>query len=375
MEHSRGDIFATRAREAAEKRERVRRYLEARKLTAVVLTQQRNFAWYTCGGDNHVVTASEAGFASLVITRDRQCVVTSNIEAQRIRDEEVGSGFEVLDYPWHEPGKRDELLRQVIGAGRAASDDGSAGLPLLEPDFTELRYVLTPEEVARYRWLGRTASEVVTIVGREIEPGMTESEVSGRLCGELEKRRITPTVVLIAADDRIARYRHPIVTDRRIEKIVMVVLCARRWGLVCSLTRLIHFGPVPAALAERHAAAVAVDAAFILGTRPGRPVGEIFAEATAVYAARGFADEWKLHHQGGAAGYGEREYVVTPGDTRRVYAHQAFAWNPSITGTKSEDTIIASEDGPEVISTPFEWPTLEVTYGGGKVRRAAILER
>jgi len=55
---------------------------------------------------------------------------------------------------------------------------------------------------------------------------------------------------------------------------------------------------------------------------------------------QGFADEWKLHHQGGPAGYEPREFVATPITDNVISAGQVFAWNPSITGgVKSEDTV------------------------------------
>ena len=58
-----------------------------------------------------------------------------------------------------------------------------------------------------------------------------------------------------------------------------------------------------------------------------------------------------------------------------VEPHQAFAWNPSITGTKSEDTIIATPEGPEIISLSPDFPTIEVTIEGKKFRRSEILVR
>jgi len=58
-----------------------------------------------------------------------------------------------------------------------------------------------------------------------------------------------------------------------------------------------------------------------------------------------------------------------------VLENQAFAWNPSITGTKSEDTIIAMADQTEVLSTDEQWPILEVEYAGNKMARPDILVR
>ena len=66
--------------------------------------------------------------------------------------------------------------------------------------------------------------------------------------------------------------------------------------------------------------------------------------------------------------YGERaSYVVAAG--------QAYAWNPSITGMKSEDTILVGEQGNEVLTAIEGWPMLTVELAGGeKWLRPAVLE-
>jgi len=117
-----------------------------------------------------------------------------------------------------------------------------------------------------------------------------------------------------------------------------------------------------------------VDATFIAATRPGQMLGEIFHRATAAYAETGFPDEWHLHHQGGPAGYEPREYVATPRSTDVVSVGQAYAWNPSITGTKSEDTLLVGEEGNELLTAIEDWPTLPVAVNGRTFARPAILE-
>ena len=92
-------------------------------------------------------------------------------------------------------------------------------------------------------------------------------------------------------------------------------------------------------------------------------------------SATGFAHEWQLHHQGGPAAYEPREFLATPDSTDVVAVGQAYAWNPSITGTKSEDTILVGEAGNEVLTTIRDWPTLKVTLADGQtILRPAILE-
>jgi hypothetical protein len=55
--------------------------------------------------------------------------------------------------------------------------------------------------------------------------------------------------------------------------------------------------------------------------------------------------------------------------------NQPFAWNPSITGTKSEDTILATSQGPQVITAAQDWPMVSVEGEDGAWQRPDILVR
>ena len=80
-------------------------------------------------------------------------------------------------------------------------------------------------------------------------------------------------------------------------------------------------------------------------------------------------------HQGGAIGYAGRDYRTSPGTPDIVQENQAFTWNPSLTGTKSEDTILARAGGIEMITRPLAYPTMALTVEGTDFIRPAILER
>jgi len=153
----------------------------------------------------------------------------------------------------------------------------------------------------------------------------------------------------------------------------MLVLGGRRQGLVCSVTRLVHFGPLPTEIRRKAAAVAQVAATFIAATRPGQTLAAVLGRAVDAYARTGYGAEWQLHHQGGAAGYEPREYLGTPDSRDVVAVGQAYAWNPSITGAKSEDTILVGETGNEVLTTMPGWPTLSVTVDGQEYERPAIL--
>jgi antitoxin VapB len=144
----------------------------------------------------------------------------------------------------------------------------------------------------------------------------------------------------------------------------MVVTCARRDGLIASLSRIVCVGPVPDELERRTLSAARVDAQLLAATRPGATGAELYRLASRSYSEEGFEGEERLHHQGGACGYRTRDWVAHPACDERVEANQAFAWNPSITGSKIEETCIAFDDRCEIITASPDWPSIPVTVEG-----------
>ncbi len=57
----------------------------------------------------------------------------------------------------------------------------------------------------------------------------------------------------------------------------------------------------------------------------------------------------------------------------QLLANQVVAWNPSITGAKSEDTALITEDGPQVLTRSGDWPEIGVELPAGEINRPAIL--
>jgi Xaa-Pro aminopeptidase len=359
--------------ELNEKLRRVRGYLDAKKLHGVFLSKQNNFSWVTGGCENRVAITSELGAATIFVSRDRICVIANNIEAPRLRQEEIGElDIEVLDYPWYQENLRDDIIRELTGDWGVASDTGFSGTGKLDREFDELKYSLTEPEVDRYKWLGRNCSLVIEKVCTEVKQEEAESEVAARLAFEAMKANITPTVILIAADDRTLHFRHPLPTGKKVKEVLMVIFGGRRWGLIASLTRVVHFGEPGPELIKKHKAACTVDATLILNSRAGAATGEVLQKSIDAYRALGFPDEWQLHHQGGPTGYDGRYYRVAPGEQRAIQHNQAVAWNPSIAGAKSEDTILCTSEPAEVLTPCHQWPTTQYEHAGMAISRPDI---
>src|SRR4030067_365102 len=105
---------------------------------------------------------------------------------------------------------------------------------------------------------------------------------------------------MAAADDRVFKFRHPIPTEKRIENYLMVSVNARKWGLIVSLTRFVHFGQVADNLKEKYRANVFIHCSFMANTRPGVPASEALKKGIQAYEQAGYGEEWKFHHQGGS---------------------------------------------------------------------------
>jgi len=362
-----------RPEEWAHKLSEVRRWLAETGAAAVLVEEQGPFAWMTCGGDSHVSLGQQEGCASVLVTRERAFLLSADNEMARILEEELSPlPLEAVTFPWHEPTRARSLVDHLAGSGPVVSDLGQLGLARANSSFAALRFTLLPPEVERYRRVGRDAAEAVETACEEARPGQREREVAARIVQGCAERGILPLVVLVAGDERIARYRHPLPTEQTWEHTLLVSLTGRRHGLHASLTRMVSAGEPDAELSARMAAVQRVDAALLLSSRPGISLGEALARGQAQYAAEGHPGEWELHHQGGLTGYRGRERFATPGERLALGPGQAVAWNPSITRVKSEDTALVTGDGLELLTVTPRWPRVEVRLPQGTVERPAL---
>jgi Xaa-Pro dipeptidase len=330
------------------RRERLIELMERRRLGALLLRRPENFAWCTGGGNSRVDYVVAAGVADLVITRTADYVLTSTIESPRMRDEEA-PGMEVVEYPWHEGS--DAALRQLVGAVEIGADVALPGTTDIRDDVAALRRVLDPDAIASLRAIGADLDDALGEAAAELSVGMSEHDAAAAIAASCRARALVPTVLLAATDARIRRYRHPLPTDALLDRRVMLVASAQRGGLYANLTHIAWFEePDPETERRQAACDEILQRMRTEATWPGRTLADAFADCRRFYADAGFADEWRLHHQGGITGYASREVIATPHTDVPIETGQAFAWNPSITGAKAEDTFVLTDAGAEIIA-------------------------
>ncbi len=355
------------------KKQQLTEFMAQHKLEGILLSLHENISWATAGQvDTRVLIPGTTGSAAVFVRKDGSgFYITTKNEAPRMHDEEFGGlPFEPVVLPWQE-GDFVKAARGLAAAGTLGADTHQENCAFIS--LAGLRSQLQPTEIERYRLLGGMTARAVEEVALHLEPGMTEEEISAMASSLLIQKAILPSVLLMAVDDRILKYKHALARGKRLERFGMVNLCSRKWGLVISMTRFVHFGPLPQPLANGFDAAAKVNAALLHATRAGATARQLYTIAKDAYAAAGFPGEEDLHHQGGATGYGEREWVATPNGAEIVLNRQAFAWNPSARGGKVEDTVVLQDGAIEILTGTTKFPAVETVVGGQSYRSAGVL--
>jgi Xaa-Pro dipeptidase len=358
--------------EIDQKTSRLQEMLKSNGLAGILVNGQHNFAWLTGGRSNGIDSSRVNGASYLLIRADgKRFLIANNIELPRLLEEEVsGDNFEPISISWQEEKSSACAIYSLATSllrdnGEVASDVFlSPTIRVVEPAVARCRYQLTEHEIERYRDLGRDASAALGALSNIISPGQSEIEIAKSVRAELSRYDITPVVLLVGADSRLEHFRHPVPTANVWKRNLMIAICARRYGLIASLSRMICVGKVPEDLHQRTIATATVNAMLTAATRSGASGADLYNTAAAAYTKLGFEDEILKHHQGGACGYRTRDWVAHPSSTETVMTNQAFAWNPSITGTKTELTGIVRDDGFEAITSNDGFPQIVTVVDG-----------
>lgn len=350
------------------------RRLSAAEGAPLVVTQQKNISWLL-GGRSHVNIASEPGCCMVVVAGGRCTLVANNIESARLQEEEIEpdalDGLEsACVWNWFEPADKERIVRELTaGLGPPKTDVE------LEARFQELRSAADEERWDDWRQLGLLTSEAIEQAALELARGDSETKIAGRLAYQCYERGLEPIVNLVAVDERASARRHPLPTGKTLDTYAMLVVCARSGGKIASATRLVHFGAVPEPLARKFRAVIEIDARLNDATTEAKPLGKLFDELTGFYRDAGFPDEYKRHHQGGLTGYATREKLAAPGEAATVKPGQLYAWNPSIEGVKSEDTMMVRAEGNTFVTPIVRFPSVDIRVGDKTYARTGILQR
>jgi len=364
------------------KTERLTKMLSSENFGGVLLNAQHNFAWLTGGASSAINSSVENGACYLFVRADgKRFALANNIEMPRILTEEISAkDFEPVEFAWQtEKSSGDfifEKAKTLLGeTGEIVSDLSlNTKFRAIEGKIAPLRFSLLEAEIERYRELGKDAGAALGRTFETLEPGMTEIEIARKTRDALAGCGIQSVVTLTGADERIEKYRHPVPTKNVWKKVLLIAVCARRQGLIASLSRIVCDGAIPDELQRKTETVARVSAKLAAATRTGKSGAELYKVAAEAYADEGFAGEIDKHHQGGATGYKTREWVAHPSSGETVFPNQAFAWNPTVKGTKAEETFIVGDDGAQVLTASPGFPSISVEIDGIEYDSPGILK-
>lgn len=341
-----------------------------RELSTILLRDPANLAWLL-GARYHVPnTLDSACFDVVVAGLDADptvTVVSNSIEAPRLVDVEFAEPAAIHQFkvvPWW--GDRSS---HFPSGPKVGADRPWPGAVSVAEEVAAARRRLNDQQIEQLRAVSADAAAATGRVARALRPGLSEYEVAGRLSAELLQAELEPVVLLVAADGRDRIHRHPLPTSRTGGQTFLLVCCARRHGLIASVTRSVCFrgaGLDETERSERHAALLGVEQVYLDSSLPGRSLGEVVTAGSDSYARHGFrSDEWTRHHQGGLSGWMPREFPASRDSAVRLAERMVVAWNPSGDGCKVEDTCLVTAAGPQPLVHDPEWPSLTV---GGRRR-------
>jgi Xaa-Pro aminopeptidase len=361
--------------------ERLRSFFVNRDFNAVVLTRPGNIAAFFRGSQISLGFRQEPpGRVAVCVTEENVVLLGNQTEVCRVAEDELSwlDGLIIQSFRWDEWDLKTSVKSFLKSRGmtRVYDDSGSFG-ENISKNLREMYYPLSDGEIEDIRELAMNMATIVEHAAKDIKYGTTEVEVAGKVAGQLVSREIWPEFIMVAADERIHKFRHCIPKKIPIQQMAHLSGTVHRKGLYVSLTRLISLGKSTPEWQRRQEACNRIDAKAIAQSKPGISTGEVFKAIMKNYAEEGYPDEWMAHHQGGPAGFYGRDYKATEYETRRLRERQPVVWNPTLQGAKSEDTILTGRMGeaPEILTETGNWEYYSVSFDNITIRRPAIFEK
>jgi Xaa-Pro aminopeptidase len=339
-------LMFSRVAEVQQKLQLVRHCLTTHNLGVVSFRNTSWFSWITAGGSSRVLMGAEQGIAEVHVTANEAFVVTDNIEALRLEREELPQDcFELKIFGWAQSAHRNNFASSLALPQHSAADMPSNQEQHLPTALLEARRVLCAGELERFPEVGRLAAQAMSEAMRAAQSDWTEQRLASVGADALLRRGLIPEVILVAGEDRLPMYRHPLPTDAKLKRRAMMVFCAQRYGLIANLTRFIEFGSVSLASKRQHQIIHDIEADILDDSKPGVALSEMYQSAARAYSQHGFAEQIHQHHQGGIGGYRPRELFASPETNARLQAPTMLTWNPSIPGAKIEDSFLLHPNG------------------------------
>jgi Xaa-Pro aminopeptidase len=339
----------------------------------LLVLEPENLAWLTSGATARGLLDPAADLA-LYCTGEQRWLIASNVDSQRVFDEELdGLGFQLKEWPWH--WGREQLLAELRQNRRVACDRALPETWLVADTLARLRRQLSPYEQACFYALGQIVSHALEATCRTISVNETERETVGQLSHRLLHRGVQPLHIGVAADGRSRLYRHFGFTSTPIRHYAVLTASGRKYGLTVTASRAVCFGEIDAQFRQEHNAVCRVSASYLASSWPDAVPREVLLAGRRIYLISGFEHEWQLAPQGHLTGRLPVELGLTPQTEELFQAGWAVTWSASAGAASSCDTFLVTEAGPQVVTPTEVWPLKRIRIQGAEFVRPDVLQR
>jgi Xaa-Pro aminopeptidase len=367
------DALSDRRTDLEGKQTRMMALLQEVGCDGLLVLEPENFAWLTSGAAARgVLDADEQ--SALYFNADQRWVLASNVDSQRLFDEELdGLGFQLKEWPW--PWGRAQLLADLCQGRTVACDRPVGTCKVVAEQLRRLRRAMTIYEQACYRALGSIVSHALEATCRTLERGQTEREVAGQLSHRLLHRGVHPVHLEVAADGRSRQYRQCGFTALPVQHYCMLGVTARKYGLCATASRSVCFGEPDARFHKEHDAACKVSATYLASSWPDAVPRQVLAAGRRVYLVTGFEHEWRLCPPGHVTGRAPVELALTPETQELFQSGWPLTWRASVGAAFNCDTLVVTDEGPQVVTPTELWPTKRIRVQGADFFRPDLLRR
>jgi Xaa-Pro aminopeptidase len=352
---------------------RIAKLLGEVECDGLLATDMDNFSWLTSGATYRgILDPSSMPFVYL--SHDQRWLIASNVDSQRLFDEEVdGLGFQLKEWPWHLG--RDQLVSDLTFGRKVACDRPAGQFKYVRDRLLPMRWVLSAYEQACLQVIGPLVSHALEATCRTMTPGMTEREIAGQLSHRLLHRGVQPLDIEVAADGRSRRYRQCGFTSKAIRQQAVMTIVARKYGLCATASRSVVFGQPDPEFRREFDAAARVMATYVASSWPDALPQQILGAARHVYQLAGFENEWRFCPQGRVTGRAPVELTLTPKTTELLRANSAVTWHASAGAARLDDTYLVTDAGPKSMTPTEMWPLRGIRVKGAEFALPDMLQR
>ena len=104
-----------------------------------------------------------------------------------------------------------------------------------------IRQSLVDEDVVRMRSVSVNSAIALGEALKECTNQDREIDVTARIANALWHRNLELVFIGVAGAERVRKYRHPLPTESVVGNRIVASICARRKGLIASVTRIVTF--------------------------------------------------------------------------------------------------------------------------------------